>query len=106
MHATALEKIKMEADEKLYRFVRGNGTCMMVRTSPELSYIAPQMRMARDDTSPFELDKNPPIDENDHSESQQGLDENVRTDNGCSKDNSGLEEIPEQTSTAVRNGDM
>ena len=62
MHATPLEKIKMEADEKLHRLVRGNDTCMMMRTSPESSYIVPGTRMARNGTSSFELDENPPID--------------------------------------------
>ena len=103
MHTTALEKIKKEADEKLHRPVRGKDTCMMMRMSPESSYIVPKTRMARNGTSSFELDEHPPIMEDDHS--RLGLDENVQTDNGCREVNSGLEEIHERTTTAVQNGD-
>ena len=62
--------------------------------------------MARNGTSSFELDENPPIHENDHSEGLEGLDKNAQTDNGCSEDNLGFDKIPEQTSTAVRYEDI
>ena len=79
---------------------------MMMRTSAESSYIVPEARTARNGTSSFELDENPPIHENDHSEGLEGLDKIAQTGNGCSEDSSGLDEIPEQTSTAVRNEDI
>ena len=63
--------------------------------------MIPQTKMARNDTSSFELDENPPIKENDHSEGLEGLNKISQTDNGCSEDSSGLDEIPEQSSTAV-----
>ena len=68
--------------------------------------MVPQTRMARNGTSSFELDENPPIQENDHSEGLEGWDKIAQTDNGCSEDSSVLDEISEQTSTAVRNEDI
>ena len=106
MKQAASAKIKVEADEKLHQRVRRNDMCMMMRSSQESSYMIPQTKMARKDTSLFELDENPPINKNDHSEGLEGLDKNAQTDNGCSEDSSGLDEIPEQTSTAVRNEDI
>jgi len=106
MHRAAHVEVKVEADEKFHHRVRRNDTCMMMRLSQESSYMIPQTRMARNGTSSFELDENPPIHENDHSEGLEGLDKNAQTDNGCLEDSSGLDEIPEQTSTAVRNEDI
>ncbi len=103
MQATALEKIKKGADEKLHRLVRGNHTSMMIETSQDPSYRVPAIKMARNGTSSFELDENPPIIENGDSENHQGLEENIQTDNGCPEANSGLEEIHERTSTAAQN---
>ena len=68
--------------------------------------MIPMTRMARNGTSSFEMDEDPPIKENDHSEGLEGLDKIAQTDNGCSEDSSGLDEISEQTSTAVRNEDI
>ena len=89
--------IKVKADEKLHRRVRGNDTCMMIRSSQESSYMIPLTRMARNGTSSFEIDEDPPIKEIDHSKGLEGLDKIAQTDNGCSEDSSGLDEISEQT---------
>ena len=64
MQEAARMKAKVEANEKLHRRVRRNDTCMMMRSSQESSYMIPQTRMARNGTSSFELDENPPINEN------------------------------------------
>ena len=53
----ASAKIKVKADEKLHRRVRGNDTCMIMRSSQEPSYMIPMTRMARNGTSSFELDE-------------------------------------------------
>ena len=74
MKQAASAKIKVEADEKLHQRVRRNDMCMMMRSSQESSYMIPQTKMARNDTSSFELDENPPINKNDHSEGLEGLD--------------------------------
>jgi len=102
MQGAARMKAKVEANEKRHRQVHRNDICMMMGVSQESSYTVPEIRPARNGTSSFGLDEQPPIKETDGG--RQGLDENVLTDNGSRKVSSGLEEIRERTTTAVQNG--
>ena len=71
MQRAASAKIKVEADEKLHHRVRRNDICMMMGVSQESSYTVPEIRPARNDTSSFGLDEQPPIKETDGG--RQGL---------------------------------
>ena len=99
-----VRKIKVEADEKLHHRVRRNDICMMMGVSQESSCTVTEIRPARNGTSSFGLNEQPPIKENDGC--RLGLDKNVQTDNGSMKVSLGLEEMHERTTTAVQNGDM
>ena len=73
MQRAVSAKIKVEADEKLHHHIRRNDICMMMGVSQESSYTAPEIRPARNGTSSFRLDKQPPIKDTDGG--RQGLDE-------------------------------
>ena len=98
---TISAKIKVNAEEKLHRRVRGNDTCMMMGVSQETCYTVPRIRPARNGAT-CGLDEQSPISVTDSS--HQGLDKNVPTDNGSMKVSSGLDKIRERKTTAVQNG--